>query len=237
MRTRSPALAIKDFPNYPATMLIEPAPATADSTHAALVLDLHEGSDMTILFQSGTSATSLPVRISLGEDATSYELAYQVSATDTVLYFVKRDRQQRELSRFAYRRVAQVKPGKEHITQLNDEFAHTLNRLLLAGTYLGTDSLGRRVQAQFWPDGQVKGLPFRTYHILEDFLGGPTGGDVLICNMYQKDQQQFVTDYGRDTLRLYEQYEAIDIPPGGMDSTLISKRGRLRYQLIRRKRP
>lgn len=236
-RTRSPQAAIQNFPNYPVTMLVEPAAATADSTHVSLVLNLHEGSDMTILFQLGKLPNSMPARTQLGEAAgTHYEVAYQVLPTDTILYFVKRDRQ-RELSRFAYRRVARVNAGRDYTKQLNDEIARTLGQLLVVGSYTGTDSLGQPLRVQFLPNGQVRGLPFRTYHVLEDFLGGPNGGDALIFDMYQKNQSEFAADYGRDTLRLYDQYERIGIPPGGTDSLLTIERGRLRYQLVRVKKP
>lgn len=235
-RTRSPKAAIQDFPNYPVTILVEPAAATADSTHASLVLNLHEGSDMTIFFRPGSSTTSLPARTLLDEVTISYEVTYQASAADTVLYVVKRQHQ-RELSRFAYRRVARVRAGQDYTAQLNDELAHLLNRQLVAGSYAGTDSLGRPLRVQLSPTGQVKGLPFRTYHVLEDFLGGPTGGDALIFNTYQKNQEQFEATYGRDTIRLYAQYEAMGLPPGATDSLLAVKRGRLRYQLVRLRKP
>ncbi|MEJ7660613.1 MAG: hypothetical protein WKG07_13845 [Hymenobacter sp.] len=125
-----------------------------------LVLNLHEGSDMTILFQPGKSPTSMPARTLLGEAAgTQYEIAYQLSPTDTILYFIKRDRQH-ELSRFAYRRVARAQFDKDYIKQLNDEIARTLNQLLVVGAYTGTDSLGQPLRVQFLPNGQVRGLPF-----------------------------------------------------------------------------
>lgn len=196
---------------------------------------------MTILLPPGHSATSLPVRVSLGEAANiNYELAYQISATDTVLYFVKRDQQhQREISRFAYRRVARAVVGKDYAEQLNDGLARTLGRLLVVGSYVGTDSASRPLQVRFLPNGQVSGLPFRTYHVLEDFLGGPAGGDALIFDMYSNPNHQLNLEvtYGRDTLRLYKQYEAIEVPLGSTDSLLTIKRGRLRYQLIRVKKP
>ncbi|MFD1466622.1 hypothetical protein ACFQ48_00180 [Hymenobacter caeli] len=218
-------------------MRIEPA-AAADSTHADVAFNLHEGGEMTVLFRPGTSATSLPAHTSLGEDATSYELAYQISATDTVLYFVKRDQQhQREIGRFAYRRVARGKTDKNPVEQLGDEASHTLNRLLVAGAYVGTDSLGKQLRVQFLPDGQVRGLPFRMYHVLEDFIG-PAIGDEILFNMYKKGGEGFAVDFGRDTLRLYSVHSAVEAPadPTRQDSALVFHRGLLRYQLVRQRR-
>ena len=219
-------------------MFLPPVPAATDSTRAALTLNLHEGSELTVLFMAGQTPTSLPVRL-LGEsNHIAYELAYELSPTDTTLYLVGYERRShRELRRLAYRRISsaavEVRRENHRASEQFNGLAYKLNQLLVAGRYTGTDSLGRLLRVRFQPTGEVMGLPFSSYHIQEDFLGGPSGVNALFFDMYSKKQQDLAATYGRDTLRLYTIQEVLDVLPGTRDSTLMLKPGRLVYQLIR----
>ena len=82
----------------------------------------------------------------------------------------------------------------------------------------------------------VRGLPFRKYSIQTDFTG-PNPGNEVYFDVYTKQQQQVATSFGRDTLKLYTIHSIIGVPPGETDTTEIFTRGRLRYQLVRVKKP
>ncbi|TVT40713.1 hypothetical protein FNT36_14735 [Hymenobacter setariae] len=230
-RTRSPQAAF-DGALSPTSLVIEDFAGQKDSVEIGASYGLHEGGSLTLLLQAGTQPGSLRVREPYGGEAgTRNELAYRITSTDTtLLYITRKSSTNKIISQLAYRRTGM--PGKTSDLEAGVELG--INKLLLAGSYTGTDSTRRAVAVRFFTDGTVLGLPFKKYVIQTDFTG-PTPGDELVFDGYTKQQQSFAASFGRDTLKLYTMRSLIGIPPGGTDTTEYFIRGRLRYQLIRTK--
>lgn len=233
-RTRSPAAAFDHTPPAPSSLKIGNFATQQDSVEIGASYGLHEGGNLTLLLQADTQPNSLKVREPYGGEAgTSTEVAYQVTSADTtLLYLTRNSKTNRLVSKIAYRRTGM--PGKH--ADLEAGVALGINKLLLAGRYAGTDSIGQPINVQFFTDGRVAGLPFKKYTIQTDFAG-PNPGDELIFDVYTKQQHKFAATYGRDTVRLYTIRSTVGVPAGEADTTLNFSRGRLRYQLIRSKRP
>ncbi|MBJ6143529.1 hypothetical protein [Hymenobacter sp. BT559] len=230
-RTRSPQAAFDDAPS-PTSLVIEDFAGQKDSVEIGASYGLHEGGNLTLLLQAGTQPGSLKVREPYGgEVGTRNELAYRITSTDTtLLYITRKSSTNKIVSQLAYRRTGM--PGKTADLETGVELG--VNKLLLAGSYTGTDSTGRSVAVRFFTDGRLTGLPFKKYGVQTDFTG-PTPGDELVFDVYTKQQQTFAASFGRDTLKLYTTHSLLGIPPGGTDTTEYFTRGRLRYQLIRTK--
>lgn len=228
-RTRSPQAAFDSAPS-PTSLVIEDFAGKKDSVEIGASYGLHEGGSLTLLLQAGTQPGSLRVREPYGgELGTSNELAYRITSTDTTLLYITRKRSTNKvISQLAYRRTGM--PGKT--ADLEVGVGLGVNKLLLAGSYTGTDSTGRAVAARFFTDGRLTGLPFKKFTIQTDFAG-PTLYDGIIFDAYTNQRREFSASYGRDTVRFYTVRAAYGIPPGGTDTTEYFTRGRLRYQLIR----
>jgi hypothetical protein len=110
-----------------------------------------------------------------------------------------------------------------------------VNQLLLAGNYVGTDSLGRAVRMQFTPNGQVKGLKgFRKYAVAIDFGGGP-GSDIdhILLDVYTSHSRPMAYRHSGDTLHLYVATLLESSPASGRDvETLV--RGRRLFSLVKK---
>lgn len=228
--TRSPEKASESFPDGPVAIFIKPVLATADSIQAGAVYNMHEGGELTVLFRAGREPNSVQVKLSEG-DNTASDLVYHISPTDTTLTLISRETKQ--IKRLTYRRALRAN-GK---TDLSNGVENALNKILVAGSYAGTDSLGHPVQARFSADGQITGLPFTTYLVLADFFS-PSIGNELIFDSDTRRRKELAAVFGRDTLRLYTIHETIFYAAASTDSVRVDsaysfRRGRLRYQLVR----
>jgi hypothetical protein len=233
-RSRSPEKASESFPDGPVAIFINPIPATADSIKAGVVYNMHEGGEITVLFRAGREPHSVQVKLREGDNTVS-DLVYHVSSTDTTLTLLLRATKQ--IKRLTYRRALRAN-GK---TDLSNGVENALNKILVASSYTGTDSLGHPVQARFSANGQLTGLPFTTYLIHTDFFS-PSIGDALIFDSDTKRRKELAAAFGRDTLRLYTIHETIFYAAASTDSVRLDsaynfRRGHLRYQLVRVKQP
>ena len=228
--TRSPALAINGLPAGPGSIYIEPFAHQTDSVEVAVNYGMHEGGSRTLLLPRTGAGNAVRVKPDYGTPAnTVQELVCQPSDADTTLLFNTRHRQtNRVVGRIAYRRVlpAGVK------TDLEGGVNRAVNQLLMAGRYRGTDARQRAVEARFFADGTVQGLPFKRYFVQTDFTG-PNVGDEIIFDVYTKSQLNLAAAFGRDTLRLYTIDSDLETPAGSPEPTEVFRRGRLRYELIR----
>jgi len=233
-RTRSPLAAFDHTPPGPSSLEIRPFAGQKDSVEIGASYGLHEGGDMLLLLQHGTEAHSLPIRLKYGGEAgTTTELAYRLTSTDTTLFYITRKtKTQQILSKLAYRRTG--RPGKK--PDLEAGVAWGVNDLLISGNYSGLDSLHQPVRAQFLTSGLVEGLSFSKYSIQIDFTG-PNPGDAIFFDLYTSKQQQLAASFGHDTLKLYTVHSASGVPAGATDTIETFTRGRLRYQLVRLKKP
>jgi hypothetical protein len=232
-RTRSPKAAFEYTP--PLTSLsINAFTTRQDSIEIGASYGLHEGGNLRLLLQPTGHDNALPIKPDYSDQAGSVrEIRYRIAAGDTTLFISSRKRSTGQLiHRSAYRRTGDAATTIDLETAVN----RGVNKLLLAHYYRGNDSLGHPVQAQFLLDGTVLGLPFKKYLVQTDFTG-PNPGDVLIFDVYTKQQQSLAASFGRDTLKLYTTHGMVGIPPGGTDTTEYFTRGRLRYQLVRASKP
>lgn len=233
-RTRSPATAFDSAGGGISSLLIAPFSNKQDSVEIGASHGLHEGGDLTLLLPLRLAGNALPIRFRLGdENGTTSELAYQITATDTILFHVTRRKQTHQiLYKTAYRRTGITK----QVDHMEPAVEQGVNRLLVAGSYNGIDSLNKAVHVQFFTDGAVKGLPHTKYFIPTDFTG-PNPGNTLVFDAYTEQGEELAAVFGRDTIKLYTILSKIGVPPGEADTTQTFSRGRLRYQLVRLKQP
>ncbi|MGI4760883.1 MAG: hypothetical protein ACRYF0_09265 [Janthinobacterium lividum] len=233
-RTRSPEAAFDHASLAPSSLAISPFATQQDSVSIGASYGLHEGGDMLLLLQPGTEANSFKTKPRYGGEAgTTEELSYQLTPTDTVLFYItRRTKTHQVISKNAYRRTGI--PGED--IGLEAAVERGVNGLLITGSYIGKDSINQPVKSQFFTNGLVKGLPFKKYIIQTDFTG-PNPGNEVIFNVYTKARQELAASFGRDTLKLYTIRSIVGVPAGATDTTQIFRRGRLRYQLVRVKKP
>lgn len=233
-RTRSPATAFDSAGGGISSLLIAPFSNKQDSVEIGVSYGLHEGGNLTLLLPLRLAGNALPIRFRLGdENGTTSELAYQITATDTILFHVTRRKQTHQIIyKTAYRRTGITK----QVDHMEPAVEQGVNRLLVSGSYGGIDSLNRVLHVQFFTDGAVKGLPHTKYFIPTDFTG-PNPGNTLVFDAYTEQGEELAAVFGRDTLKLYTILSKIGIPPGETDTTQTFSRGRLRYQLVRLKQP
>ncbi|GAB2455827.1 hypothetical protein GCM10011375_03750 [Hymenobacter qilianensis] len=205
-----------------------------DSVEIGVTYGLHEGGSRILLLRPGQNDKTLSLRPQLGDEKeTVVELSYEISAADTTLFFIQRNaKTNRIVDKIPYYRA--LKSSVK--TDLQGGVERAINQLLITGQYQGTDSLGQPVNAYFLSDGKVKGLPFSQYTVQMDFTG-PNPGDELIFDTYSKRQSSFGASFGRDTLRLYTIHHTVGVSPSETDTTDLFSRGRLRYQLVRVRKP
>ncbi|MDQ2770834.1 MAG: hypothetical protein M3Y54_10070 [Bacteroidota bacterium] len=236
-RTHSPQIAADSISaDVPVSLFIAPAAVAADSTLMQLNYNMHEGDEASIYFRTGRQPNSLPLR-SHSETGKRYEISYRISAADTALFLLEYSMRGKLIRQNRYQKtlVASAQ-GTESNQAFHQAVDYPLNKILVAGKYEGTDSLGHRVQVTFSPTGYVSGIPFRKYHVMEDFIG-PVIGDEIIFDMYTKHQHELAAVFRPDTLRLYTVLSATEAAKDTTlsDSILVFRRGILRYQLVRKR--
>ena len=134
------------------------------------------------------------------------ELSYEVNTRDTTLVLTTYSKKRKVLHRATYQRVPGASPID--LVALN----RAVRQLLLAGTYRGTDSLGRAVRMEFTEDQRVKGLKgFKTYDVQTDFMGEAI--DYLKLDWDAKHGRTMGFRRTGDTLQLYAtREEAYPVP-------------------------
>ena len=232
-RTRSPAASF-DSIESPSSLVISPFTQQKDSVEIGASYGLHEGGNLTLFLRPYPQPDILRVKAPYqNETTTTSELTYRITATDTTLFYVTKKSKTRQIvGKMDYQRTGRATGEAD----LETGVARGVNNLLTTGFYNGVDSLSQPVRVQFLTNGTVKGLPFRKYYIETDFTG-PNPGDAIYFDVYTKQQQQLGASFGRDTLKLYTIHSTIGTAPGETDTTELFTRGRLRYQLVRVKKP
>jgi hypothetical protein len=203
--------------------------ANGDSVTVPGILNNHEGYEMRVYLQRGQTDTSLPTSHFDVEKSTNfYELGYKLAGQDTTLLLNQYNEQRRLLSSVPYRRVWQQPKTTSSDPALALDY--TARRLLFAGRYTATDSVGRTSDAELLPDGRVRGLgDFRAYSPNLDFVVtlGNDRDNLFLTNANRRRQLMTYSISG-DTLRLYAA-KAVDVPQPSLEQ------GRLQYTLVRRR--
>jgi hypothetical protein len=232
-RTRSPRQAYESTGSI-SEIHLNPSERVADSLVVGVGFGNHEGGSITLYLRPGQHPAALPTSYRHYDQPGSFsELSYHLGP-DTTLLLTIYSKTRKVLERASYQRISR-RAQSDGATALT----YAVNHLLFAGSYAGTDSLGRPVRMQFTADGQVKGLKgFRHYAATTDFGGGP-GNDIDCIELDPRTKHGRPMGYQHrgDTLRLYgATLVGEQRVPGTTDEyTLpVLTRGRLLFTLLRR---
>ena len=215
---------------------IDPAQRAGDSLKTLLLLNNHEGDELTLYFRRGRQAASLATATNpySAPPGSFTELSYCVSAQDTTLLLTRYRKNGAVGAQVAFERVRGVRIGERAAVQ------YRVNQLLFEGQYAGADAVNKPLRVQFTADGRVTGLPHATtYAVLDDFAGGDypiDGTDYLVLDPSSEPQQVLVYQHRADTLRLYTITTSTKTRPrprdylGDLPPLMV--RGKLRFTLV-----
>jgi hypothetical protein len=232
-QTKSPLIAY-DSTGYISEIIINPTAISGDSLVAGVGYGNHEGGDLTIYFRAGQQTNTLSTNHHEYESPGSYaELGYRLSASDTMLVLNTFNKQKQLIAHATYRRI---RNGK--LDQL-DNLTLAANQLLMAGNYVGVDSLQRPTHLQFTADRRVIGWSsIKTYEVNTDFGAGPGNEiDHLIVKGSNKLDRVIHFQFRADTLRLYNAAMVVTKQHAGTDDEIVDERltrGKLLFTLVRR---
>jgi hypothetical protein len=216
IKTRSP-LASEDKVGYITTMYINTDHINGDSLIVPTG-DNHEGSQITIKFYPGKTPSS--IRISEGG-----ELGYTTEKGDTIMFYTRLDDQTKKIIKTEFIKVLNKQPDDDLGYGLN----YAINKSLIAGNYILTDTLNSNVKVTFTNDGKVSGfLNHSKYKINIDLNTDPMDNlDEINFDISSKRPASFSYKFNGDTLNLYDAY------PNADSTQLIL--GKRIYKLIRQK--
>jgi hypothetical protein len=178
----------------------------------------HEGGDIILRFKAGKKPSTILVneRESLG---------YEINNRDTTLVLYQFNEENKKEYVTKYIKALNQEPADE----LGFGMDYLINKGLISGKYIATDSLGKKFDVTFFDNGKVTGLPnFKKYWIENDLMGEPMSNlDGIVFDLYTKKQSSYTFKINKDTLNLYNSFP-------NADSTLAIV-GKLKYQFIRQK--
>jgi hypothetical protein len=215
IKTKSPAQAA-DLAKGLTTMTILTDYLKGDSIIVDAGWENHEGGDLTLKFKPGKTQGS----IVLG----AFDLKYSVTAHDTTLMLYEYDNEKKTIKVTKYERAFADKPG-----YLGSGTDYLINKAIIAGKYMATDSIGNETKVVFTATGKISGLAnFSTYYIFDDLNSDPmTNLDEVIFDTFSKQKLEYTFKINADTLRLF------DIKANA-DSTEALV-GKLKYKLVRQR--
>jgi hypothetical protein len=174
-------------------MYIDTALLKGDSIAVPVILNNHEGTNVSLSFQPGKNTTT----VTLGTDELSYKLK-----KDTTLIIYHYNPNTKETNTAQYIKVLDKQPTGG----LAAGMSYAINQAILSGKYEGTDAAGKKVYALFTDDGKVTGLPgLTTYYVQNDLIADPEHShDEIIFNLNGKDQKAYSFIINKKTLSLYD---------------------------------
>lgn len=210
-KSKSPLAAVERGMGI-TVLQIDTAKMQGDTIPVPVVLNNHEGTQLTLKFQPGRNTTT----IVLGTD----ELSYKLKNKDTTLIIYHYDAATKETSTAQYIKAVGALPGEAPASALN----YMINHAILSGKYEGTNAAGKPVNATFSNDGKVSGLPGLTrYFVQNDLVANPERShDEIIFNINSKEQKSFSFIINKKTLNLYD--DAAHIQSNKPSYTLKRKR-------------
>jgi hypothetical protein len=216
IKTRSP-LASEDKVGDITTMYINTDRINGDSLIVPTG-DNHEGSQITVKFYPGKKPSS--IRISEGG-----ELGYTIEKGDTIMFYTRLDDQTKKIIKTEFIKSLNKQPDDDLGYGLN----YAINKGLIAGNYILTDTLNSNVKVTFTNDGKVYGfLNHSKYEINIDLNTDPMDNlDEINFDISSKRPASFSYKINGDTLNLYNTY------PNADSTQLIL--GKRIYKLIRQK--
>ena len=191
-KSKSPLEAIEKATGI-TIMYIDTATLKGDSIAVPVVLNNHEGRNVSLSFEPGKNTTT----VMLGKDELSYKLKKD---TTLIIYHYNPDTRETDIAQYIKAMDKQPAGG------LTTGMSTAINNVILSGKYEGTDASGKKVNPTFTDDGKVTGLPgLTTYFVQSDFVADPEHShDEIIFNMNSKDQKQYSFIINKKTLSLYD---------------------------------
>ena len=184
------------------------------------VVNIHEGTNLTLYFRQGTLQTSLPLNLKDYEKPKDYfELGYGLENNDTVLLLYHFDQTGVRVSETKYSKVTNHK---------EEAFQYQLNKTLFSGSYERIDSLEASGEIGLTNDGVISGLSsWDRYFVIADFVTANDSATDEICFQIQtKNQICFGYRFNGDTLRLFKKIED--------ENGEFKKPGDLEYVMVRK---
>jgi hypothetical protein len=195
-QTKSPFEASKTLDGI-SELSIDTTGISADSLFVGVGWNNHEGSNFYMRLTRGESNNSLPISQSdYDNPANFYELAYEVTVTDTFLVLYHFDKGKKLLDKSRFSRVTYESAS------ISDGLQGYVNSVLISGKYKLS---GDRQTVEFNNAGIVTGLGhFKKYFIQTDFvITMDNDADNIIFDVYSKNQARFAFKIRQDTIDLY----------------------------------
>jgi len=172
VKTKSPLKSSEEI-TFISEFSIDTTGIIKDSIHVLAAMGNHEGYDFYVYFKQGITSTSLLTDINgySEELSSSYELGYVISKSDTSLILSHYDKNKKLLDETKY--------IKAPVNESNNEedasgLQYMVNKKLVSGTYIVTDSTGGETQVELTNEGKIMGFPgFKTYYVITDFVADP----------------------------------------------------------------
>ncbi len=200
-KTKSPFKSSEKL-TFISEMIIDTSNVATDSMLINIALGNHEGSDFILYFKQGKTPMSLLTGIRGFElESDSYELGYEINNYDTTLILYHYKKNQKLLDKTKYIRVIEV----SHNRSLEDGFQYMVNKKLITGSYLVTDSTDKERLVQMTSEGVVKGLPgIETYYVITDFVASEDSSDVICFDIQTDTQNCYAFKINGDTITLFK---------------------------------
>jgi len=201
-KTRSPYIAREKVGNI-TTMLIDTKFIEGDSVKIAVGYGNHEGGDFILKFHPGRTAGTIKAYSPGGDVAgNTFELKYSIGKNDTTLILYTFDKKKKPTDTTNYTRVFKDFEGHE----LGYSTYYLVNKTLISGNYILTDTLNKTSKVNFDSYGKVTGFPgAKTYAIDVDFETPPGNNmDQIDFDQDSKNNKFYAFKFVHDTLNFYQ---------------------------------
>ncbi len=201
VKTKSPFKSGEKL-SFITQLIIDTSGSSSDSMFVGLALGNHEGSALILYFKQGKTSNSLVTNINgFEEDTASYELGYEAKGMDTALVIYHFAENLKLLDKIKYIKVA----GVSTVGSLEDGFQYMVNKKLMTGSYLVTDSAGVGKSVRMTNEGIITGLPgFGNYYVLTDFVASEDNTDKICFDIQTTLQSCFAFKFIGDTISLFK---------------------------------
>jgi len=199
IKTRS-VLSAMDKAHDFITIYIDKSSIKGDSL-VAPTGDTHDGSQITLHFQNGTS----PMTIKAFEGG---ELGYTFEHRDTILFFTRFDNANKRSITTKFVKSVNSLPKGDLELGIN----YLINKAIISGNYTMTDTSGSSTKITFTNDGKVHGfLNHSEYRINFDLNSAPMDNlDEISFDIRSQNYSSFSYKIIGDTLSLYETHPSAD---------------------------
>lgn len=220
-KTQSP-LAATDQVNDITTMYIDTKKLVGDSLFVLCGWGNHDSSDLELKFQPGRANSS----IKFGDG----DLVVTIEKADTLLTFTRFDQEKKKIVNTIFIKAMNKEPDND----LGYGMYYLINKVLMSGNYILTDTLGKVSEVTFDNYGNVSGfLNHSKYEVNIDLNSDPMDNldMIFFTDKYGKQSSGLKGDFSfkfiADTLNLYDSHPNTD-----STELILGKRV---YKLVRQK--